>query len=307
MASLSGIPGNDHVRDFLVGPILLAAVLFCSSATAQDSLATVAEVRPQASALLGGNQVALVRGADLREGQTVITGAEGEVQVVFSDQTHLVIGRGSRLVIERYLMRGDGTPQKFAINALAGSFRFITGNGEKSAYNIATPTGTMGIRGTEFDFTVQRGTGHTSVIVFEGGVKLCPTSGECVELSERCDVGQLVSRGEAELVEREADRVEVASTAFPYLRSQSRLLREFRVRTPQECAREIQQLRTADRKPEVLAPPPPPPPPPPPAGGEPDPPAKNNKGGGNGGETLDEGTTEGENPGKHLGQKKKSN
>ena len=69
------------------------------------------------------------------------------------------------------LVRADGTAGKFAVNALAGTFRFLTGNSEKSAYQIITPTGTLGVRGTKFDFTVDPRTGQTKVVLFEGQVK----------------------------------------------------------------------------------------------------------------------------------------
>jgi hypothetical protein len=285
----------------------LLIALLVTNATAADSLGRVAEVRPEATAGLGQDRVLLVRGAELREGETVVTGLDGEVQVLFSDQTRLVIGRGSSLVIERYLLRSDGTPEKFAVNALAGTFRFITGKGDKNAYRIATPTGTIGIRGTEFDFTVERRSGRTSVVLFEGGVVLCPTAGECVTLTERCGVAQLVSRREAGLVEREADRAELAGTAFPYLASQSRLLREFRVTRPSQCAAPIpavekqQQRRIAATNPPPPEVPPEQPPPEQPPPEQPPPKAKGNNGLGNGGEGS-EGPNEQGNPGKNKGK-----
>ena len=277
----------------------LLIVLLAGNATAADSLGHVADVRPEATGGLGQDRVLLVRGAELREGETVVTGLNGEVQVLFSDQTRLVIGRGSSLVIERYLLRSDGTPEKFAVNALAGTFRFITGKGDKNVYRIATPTGTIGIRGTEFDFTVERGSGRTSVVLFEGGVVLCPTAGECVTMTERCGVAQLVSRRQADLVDRETDRAELAGTAFPYVASQSRLLREFRVTRASQCAASI---RAAERQQErrIAATDPRPPEVPPP---QPEVKEKGNNGLGNGGEGS-EGPDEQGNPGKNKNKNK---
>lgn len=280
----------------------LLIALLTGSVVAQDSLGRVAEVRPEASSGIGADRVLLVRGAELREGETVVTGLNGEVQVLFSDQTRLVIGRGSSLVIERYLMRNDGTPEKFAINALAGTFRFITGNGDKNAYRVATPTGTIGIRGTEFDFTVESGSGRTSVVLFEGGVMLCPTAGECVSLTERCGVAQLVSRQQADLVTREADRLELAGTAFPYVASQARLLRAFRVTRPSQCIAPVQTARAASPQRLALTDPPPVVPPPEPPPEEPAK-VKGNNGLGNGGEGS-EGPTEQGNPGKNKHKNK---
>jgi hypothetical protein len=275
-------------------------------AAGQDQLGRVADVRPEATSVFGADRMTLIRGSALREGETIFTGDNGEVQVVFSDETHLVIGAGSRLIIERYLMRGGDQPQKFAINALAGTFRFITGKGDKNAYSIATPTGTMGVRGTEFDFTVDGPSGQTSVILFEGGVRLCPTAGECVELTQRCEVAQLKSRREAKLLGKEAERVKVASTLFPYVSSQARLMRDFRVDRPARCAgapkvadakapRKVAEVPPVipppDNPPPVIPPPDDPPPVIPPKKG------KDNNGYGNGGEGA-EGASEQGNPGK---------
>lgn len=277
----------------------LLVALLAADVRAADSLGQVAEVRPEATGGFGQSRVTLIKGAELREGETVVTGLNGEVQVLFSDQTRLVIGRGSSLIIERYLMRNDGTAQKFAVNALAGTFRFITGKGDKNAYKIATPTGTIGIRGTEFDFTVEGQTGLTSVVLFHGAVILCPVAGECVTLSERCGVAQLVSKRDANLVTREAKRLEVAGTAFPYVASQSRLLRDFRVSQAAQCITPAQTNREAPGRLAVADPLPvvPVPQSPPPVI------TKGNNGLGNGGEG-EEGPTELGNPGKSKGKDK---
>lgn len=281
---------------------VLLLALVATHARAADSLGQVAEVRPEATGGFGQSRVTLIKGAELREGETVVTGLNGEVQVVFSDQTRLVIGRGSSLIIERYLMRNDGTPEKFAVNALAGTFRFITGNGDKNAYKIATPTGTIGIRGTEFDFTVEERSGLTSVVLFHGAVILCPIAGTCVTLSERCGVAQLVSKREADVVTHEAERLKLAGTAFPYVASQSRLLDDFRVTRPGQCISPIEK-ELAPRRLAVAAPPPPIVPVPIPETPPPPEKVKSNNGLGNGGEG-DEGPTEKGNPGKGKGKDK---
>ena len=251
-----------HVRILLT---IAALLLLNGAALAQEALGSVASVRPQATGSLGGARVTLIRGAELREGETVITGDAGEVQVIFSDQTKLVIGRGSSLLIERYLLRSDGRPEKFAVNALAGTFRFITGKGDKNAYKIATPTGTLGVRGTEFDFTVDRATGQTSVILFQGAVILCPLSGECITLNQRCSVAQMVSERDAHVLDEESDRLGVANTTFPYVISQSRLRREFQVGRPYQCASPSARaggpvMRSEAPSDDSSSPPPPPPP-----------------------------------------------
>ena len=119
----------------------------------------------------------------------------GNVQIVFIDNTKLVVGPNSVLVIDRFLMRGGNRPQKFSVDALRGSFRFITGNGAKSAYDIQTANATIGIRGTAFDFSTGR---ETLLAVFEGGVRLC-AGGRCESIPEGCGVGRARGNGVGEL------------------------------------------------------------------------------------------------------------
>jgi hypothetical protein len=250
---------------------LVAAVLFSlgllGPALADAPMGTAVAVRQDAS-LVGAKQVTLLQGSDLFEGQTIKTGPVGEVQVIFADDTHLVVGPNSALIIEKYLMRADGTAGKFAVNALAGTFRFLTGNSEKSAYQIITPTGTLGVRGTKFDFTVDPRTGQTKVVLFEGQVFLCARSKDCVTISERCSVGAVNTPRDAELFDRKSEKREIANADFRYVESQQSLKTEFRVRKPSECGggAVIAEHDVAENGviPVVEAPAAPPPPPPPP-------------------------------------------
>lgn len=218
--------------------LFAAALLFGlglqSPVFADAPMGTAVAVRQDAS-LVGTKQVTLLQGSDLFEGQTIKTGPVGEVQVIFADDTHLVVGPNSALIVEKYLMRADGTAGKFAVNALAGTFRFLTGNSEKSAYQIITPTGTLGVRGTKFDFTVDPRTGQTKVVLFEGQVFLCARLKDCVTISERCSVGAVNTVSDAELFDRKSQKREIANADFRYVESQQSLKTEFRVHKPGEC------------------------------------------------------------------------
>src|SRR5690349_1740735 len=125
-------------------------------AAGEPAIAKAVDVRPEASGLYAGATVVLSAQDDLFEGQTITTGPQGQVQIVFADDTHMVVGPGSSLIIEKYLMRNGGTASAFAVSALGGTFRFITGKSAKNVYKIDTPTGTIGVRGTKFDFTVDK-------------------------------------------------------------------------------------------------------------------------------------------------------
>ena len=102
-----------------------AALLTVGGALAAAPAGKAVGVDPSASNQAGGTTRTLVVGADVGIGDKIVTGASGQVQLVFSDDTHLVVGPSSSLVIQSYLLRGGQTASKFAVNALSGSFRFI--------------------------------------------------------------------------------------------------------------------------------------------------------------------------------------
>ncbi|MFY8030270.1 MAG: FecR family protein [Devosia sp.] len=222
-------------------PLLLLVAMTLGSAgiaTAADSIATAVGVKPQAQTLLGVENKVLVPNEALFEGQTISTGPYGQVQVLFADNTKMVVGPGSTLLIQKILMRNDGTASSFAVKALGGTYRFLTGNSKKQAYQINTPTGTIGVRGTEFDFVVDPVTGETRVILFSGQAIVCAESDACVTLSEVCGMASSTTR-EANL--QDNDRMGLRKEGFPYVNGQQRLLRSFQVDDASECGQLVQQ------------------------------------------------------------------
>jgi len=80
-------------------------------------------------------------------GDKVVTDQIGEAQIKFRDNTKLVIGPNSMMIIDAFVFNKDDSARKVSINAVKGAFRFISGNSPKDAYTITTPTSTIGIRG----------------------------------------------------------------------------------------------------------------------------------------------------------------
>jgi hypothetical protein len=90
----------------------------------------------------------LVMDGPVFSGDRIVTGPSGNAQIKFRDNTRLVVGPNSTMVIDAFIFGGDGeAARKVTINAVRGAFRFITGNSPKDAYSITTPTATIGVRG----------------------------------------------------------------------------------------------------------------------------------------------------------------
>lgn len=197
---------------------------------------TAKGVDPDASAARGGDTQVLVVGADVFIGDLVKTGPSGQVQIKFSDNTELVVGPRSSLTIEDYLLREDGSAGKMVVNTLAGTFRFVTGNAPKDRYLIKTPTGTIGVRGTAFDWANTE-TG-TAAMLYHGAIVVCTTGGTCVTLDDVCDVAEYNS-SEAQLIGHfdtiTGDARNLFRGFFRYAVSQNPLLREFRINGAERC------------------------------------------------------------------------
>lgn len=189
----------------------------------------------------------LVVGTDVFIGDRVVTDAKGLVQIRFSDKTKLVVGPRSALVIEDYLLREDGSGGKFAINALSGTFRFVTGGAPKDRYQITTPTGTIGVRGTAFDLNVHED--HYSLLLFHGAVVICNKANKCITVDDFCDVG-MADLSDAKLLGNTEDFVGAERTSmrgmFPWAVSESDLMSPFWVAQARECLNRAPNTGTPD-------------------------------------------------------------
>jgi hypothetical protein len=258
-------------------------MLSVSTLALADAAGTANGVNPAADAALEGQTRTLKVGSDIFIGDQVQTGPKGQVQVLFNDKTELVIGPKSSLKIADYLVRNNGDPGKFVIDALSGTFRFATGDGPKNKYQINTPTGTIGVRGTGYDIWVTAN--FTRVMMYNGITRDCSVSGQCVDAKGLCTVAEFDRNG-AHIV---GDSREIGGAAhrelrqqFRYATNQSPLIKSFWMTHALECLSAAPNINvtptisdnTTDHGVEPTSPPPPPssPPPPPPTSPPPPPP-----------------------------------
>jgi hypothetical protein len=207
----------------------LLAALSATAALADTPAGSAKGVNPAAAAALGGATRTLVVGSDIFIGDVVQTGAKGQVQILFADNTKLVVGPQSELKIDDYLLRNNGGSGKFVVDMLSGSFRFATGNGPKNKYELDTPTGTIGVRGTQFDVFVAPD-GTTTILHYLGTV-IFRAKGEkkWTSLHDACTLGQITNRaavlGSSKTTTGDARNA--LKREFRYADNQSPLLRAF--------------------------------------------------------------------------------
>ena len=124
----------------------MAAIAFAPLAQAQPDGIVVAVVQ-QAHIDAKTGKTVLMPANPVYSGDRITTDAIGNAQIKFRDDTKLVVGPNSALVIDAFIFNKDDTARQVSISALKGAFRFISGKSPKDVYRITTPTATIGIRG----------------------------------------------------------------------------------------------------------------------------------------------------------------
>lgn len=93
---------------------------------------------------------------EILEGQTIVTGRDGELHVRMIDGALIAVRPDSRLKIERYRAEGGDDDGAF-FELIKGAMRSITGwigQNRKENYRIRTITATIGVRGTDHETMV---------------------------------------------------------------------------------------------------------------------------------------------------------
>lgn len=243
--------------------VLLFAAALMPTASAAAPIATVVEVDGTAQVTFGGTRATLVTGARVEEGSVIETSNNGLVQLTFDDGTNMVVAPRSRLEITSVLMSSGNRASRFAVNAVSGGFRFLSGGSNPGVYEINTPTATLGIRGTEFDIAVDNR--NTALALFLGEVEMCARSRRCFAVRGDCAVAETVGTERVRgLTGRDAG--ELLADAFPLIGRQGSLRRDFRV-NDRSCDR--YRVVVQESEPRQAPPRQEPPPPPPPAPEEP--------------------------------------
>jgi hypothetical protein len=137
---------------------LLLSVLLAMLATAvhaqETRIGVAASVRPNAEGIVGGRAQTLAVGSELLANQTVRTGNLGIADLVFIDNTNLKVGPTSEVRLDKFVYDPVGSSGKVIIKMTRGAFRFVTGSQASRAYQVDTPYGTLGVRGTTVEIVV---------------------------------------------------------------------------------------------------------------------------------------------------------
>ena len=133
--------------------ILLCIAGSASPVCASPTVATVQKVTGTASIVRQGQTMSATIGLEVWENDTLHTGPNGSIGVIFSDDTLLSLGPESTLVIDRFLFAPGEGKFSIALRMIKGTAAYLSGLISKLAPDSArfeTPTASIGIRGTKF-------------------------------------------------------------------------------------------------------------------------------------------------------------
>ncbi|MGH6925404.1 MAG: FecR family protein [Propylenella sp.] len=173
--------GMPSYRTYILS--LLASTCLSSHGLAVEPSGSVVRVERITDASGPGGTRVLRTEAPIYSGDEITTNPNGLAQIRFLDDTKIVVGPNSRMVIDSFVYSGGNTARQVAVDAVKGVFRFISGNSPNSAYSIRTPTMVIGVRGTTID--IHSGVG-SRVVFTEGSGDGTLNSGGHVQFQGGC-------------------------------------------------------------------------------------------------------------------------
>ena len=124
-------------------------------AQASDSVGTLKFTRGDvAVTAVSGESRKVSAGANLMQGERVVTGAGGIAVIRLADDSRMVLRPNSEFRVAQLNRSGSDSNQSAILDLLRGGLRLVTGlvgRANPSAYRLNTPVATIGIRGTEFN------------------------------------------------------------------------------------------------------------------------------------------------------------
>ncbi len=208
--------------------LAVAAATTVASAFPASSQEQVGQATLIRTAVTGGSGSLAVKSPVYRD-ERIRTSPTGLGEFRFDDGTKFAVGANSSVVIDRFVLNDAKTFNQLTLNAARGSFRWISGKSKSEAYEIVTPAGTLGIRGTRLDIYVGPG-GITSVVLLSGAARFCGANG-CQDLRRRCDVVVATPGGgvsDTTRVNRSIFATVGSDQAFPFLSGRQQLSSGFR-------------------------------------------------------------------------------
>ena len=136
--------------------IVISLVFFLAASerglAQDDSFGIVKSVSGEVVVSNAQRSISAVPNMKINQGDSIKTGGDGSVGLIFADDTVVALGPNSEIKIESFLFNPVDLQLSFVARLFKGTFSFITGQIAKLApknVKFETPEATLGVRGTK--------------------------------------------------------------------------------------------------------------------------------------------------------------
>jgi len=166
----------------LISVVIAVSCVLLGSAPAFSVDSKIGVASAVKNQVQGRGARAIATGSEVYANERIKTGDASTAQLLFLDKTVLSLGPKAELLLDRFVYDPNKGAGQVVVNAVQGSFRFVTGAQNPNNYSIKTPVATLGIRGTVIDLLVQNG--QTVVLLVEGAVSIRMPNGQSYQLTK---------------------------------------------------------------------------------------------------------------------------
>jgi hypothetical protein len=139
--------------------MLMCALLLTTGAWADERpIGYIKNVTGEASVTTGDKKIKAEVGTAIYQGSMLQTGAKSSMGVTFKDETMMSFGPHTEFTVDEYAYAPAQNKLKLGSRMVKGSMNYVSGVISKlapSAVTVNTPSGTIGVRGTQFVVKVE--------------------------------------------------------------------------------------------------------------------------------------------------------
>jgi hypothetical protein len=140
--------------------MILALALSAGAWADEAPIGYVKTVTGEASVTTAGKKQKAEVGTAVHQGSILRTAVKSSMGVTFKDETVMSFGPDTELTVDEYLYAPAQGKLKMGSKLTKGSLNYVSGVIAKlqpDAVTVATPTATIGVRGTQFVVKVEDG------------------------------------------------------------------------------------------------------------------------------------------------------
>lgn len=142
------------IKQVVGGWVLIGFAAFVQA----EPIGFVKNVTGEATVTQSGRTVKAQVGTPLEQGSQLKTGPKSALGVAFKDNTVMSFGPDTQITVDEYLYAPSEGKLKLGTRLSKGTLNYVSGAIAKlkpDAVSVATPTGTIGVRGTQFVVKVE--------------------------------------------------------------------------------------------------------------------------------------------------------